>query len=1131
MFLALDILYNGIQTHLRFPVEEQNKIQSEVALSLLGIPRSEVALGIFADVNTYDVDPAEWTQTPLEKKELTDVSNPYEYFTIDDTSSAASSNKFGHGLSHVPEEAGALLEAPPNKTAVLTSKRFFRYQPGRVSAATFGVKTSITPGSLTSSSSQSNRNPAIRKYGIYDNFDGYYWESRDTGKGDQFCVVRRTQALIKHRSGFGTVNDTTFTQKEDYGIVGQPKTDSVDIDFATASANGTTLTYKISHQTASPYSTPVAGMTLIDRDANKGFSDGSTERLKGNTIISSVSINGDDVTLELSTPVKNQFQSSYPSTNAGKFTADFAGDLVIVRDGLVMTHAAMYDPSLLKDDSGTTHEISAIVDTDTLTLSDVTGLKVGQMVRYDCLDSTDSSGELANSLLTCSPNSQAKSLLIISDITGSNVTFTKFTDNTSPSFASVTITAGKHFIKTPVPFIFPSYLRNTLANDNLDTDIMFPYSRNKGSDNVEFTTAPTVVGAIDTTGISAAAPTTFRDQINAVNNGLRCRSLNPTDDSEDTADTRAWSNWIRDNVKPEYYGVYEYRVPRSRFSFDFLDGSANKNFEYSDVVKLSTAGTDTIKYPGQAVPKDDGTSGGKTLAQSQWNIDFEKVIMNKIEFSWYGAVGALFLAYVPVNNDEARWVRVHHIRASNQLKVASLGNATLPITYTVYGGGTEMTAGRAITNRESYAGGKSSSEFVIKYGSSYYIDGGDRGTVKLFNYADADTQQIVSSTYTDTSSDNTLDKFTITLVSNNSSAGQGEIIITQESSPSDIDDLCDDILMGAKVVTDNANDTDLKVEYIERIFGDQSPNTHSAKVILNKEFADASTTNSNKTDIEFKTDSAPVLYGLTSKTEIESSQDFKVRNRVQVYPTKLSVGMTTQNQPTRIELIKNAIYQTDEVFDLAAAADKRLTISGGAVELASGGLPTKLCIGSATSANNNLSSAFGTTFEINKELYGWFRAKDEQGVKRTLFGFVRRVTPELGGTFEYEFHSLDVFTDKLFFDNDVTFLYAKQYMANGSVATVAETATATHEIERLSSIHINKTTRRPIPGTGTRIASFFLENGSEYFDLSPYFDYNKDYISFPLTDIPDNLFLSVKADKVEHASNSQIAASITWEEQ
>ena len=46
------------------PVAEQNKVASEVALSLLGIPRSEVALGIFADVNTYDVNPTEWSASP-----------------------------------------------------------------------------------------------------------------------------------------------------------------------------------------------------------------------------------------------------------------------------------------------------------------------------------------------------------------------------------------------------------------------------------------------------------------------------------------------------------------------------------------------------------------------------------------------------------------------------------------------------------------------------------------------------------------------------------------------------------------------------------------------------------------------------------------------------------------------------------------------------------------------------------------------------------------------------------------------------------------------------------------------------------------------------------------------------------
>ena len=114
------------------PVAEQNKTQSEVALSLLGIPRSEVALGIFADVNTYDVNPTEWT------------SSPEQFSTVSATGIYAGVlQEMGWGLTHVPEESGALLEAPADKTSVLSSKRFFRYQPGRVSSATFGEKKTL----------------------------------------------------------------------------------------------------------------------------------------------------------------------------------------------------------------------------------------------------------------------------------------------------------------------------------------------------------------------------------------------------------------------------------------------------------------------------------------------------------------------------------------------------------------------------------------------------------------------------------------------------------------------------------------------------------------------------------------------------------------------------------------------------------------------------------------------------------------------------------------------------------------------------------------------------------------------------------------------------------------------------
>ena len=101
------------------PVEEQNKQQSEVALSLLGIPRSEVALGIFADVNTYDVNPSEWSAYPEQ------FTNSFQY----SGEGLIHENLGGSedwGLTHIPEEAGAMIEAPSDEYSILTSKRFFR---------------------------------------------------------------------------------------------------------------------------------------------------------------------------------------------------------------------------------------------------------------------------------------------------------------------------------------------------------------------------------------------------------------------------------------------------------------------------------------------------------------------------------------------------------------------------------------------------------------------------------------------------------------------------------------------------------------------------------------------------------------------------------------------------------------------------------------------------------------------------------------------------------------------------------------------------------------------------------------------------------------------------------------------
>jgi hypothetical protein len=102
--------------------------------------------------------------------------------------------------------------------------------------------------------------------------------------------------------------------------------------------------------------------------------------------------------------------------------------------------------------------------------------------------------------------------------------------------------------------------------------------------------------------------------------------------------------------------------------------------------------------------------------------------MFKIEFSWYGAVGAQFLAYVPAGNGEARWVKLHYISAENRFDFPSLRSAYL----------------RLFTSARTTAGTQQAA-FINLYGSSVYIDGGDKGTVTL-NTAALEGSKAINST-------------------------------------------------------------------------------------------------------------------------------------------------------------------------------------------------------------------------------------------------------------------------------------------------------------------------------------------------------------------------------------------------
>ena len=102
--------------------------------------------------------------------------------------------------------------------------------------------------------------------------------------------------------------------------------------------------------------------------------------------------------------------------------------------------------------------------------------------------------------------------------------------------------------------------------------------------------------------------------------------------------------------------------------------------------------------------------------KSKYALSFEDVTMYKIEFSWYGAIGAKFYAYIPVGNGDCRWVLMHTFVIENGLGQPILENPDFRFKYLLYTNFTEDI-------KEPI--------YLYKYGSSCYIDGGDEGTIRL----------------------------------------------------------------------------------------------------------------------------------------------------------------------------------------------------------------------------------------------------------------------------------------------------------------------------------------------------------------------------------------------------------------
>ena len=1387
------------------PVIEQNKVQSEVALSLLGIPRSEVALGIFADVNTYDVNPTEWSSSP-------------QYYNRDVLGN-------GFGIKHLPTEAGALVEAPRDQAAVLTSKRFFRYQPGRVSAATFGVKTSVN-------NSHFARNPVIRKYGIFDNFDGYYWESKQSGQGDNFSCVRRTQSLLKFPgspfgltteilrkpTGNATAGDTftPFNQTDDYRATGKEGSkiegkyfvrernellhdsitlaeaafnnlindtgsafrsyynglstaakqvykdkchrdavfwmnmfvmdlewggdahtrintknyttavlstadrevelytelralilndDTTSVQSATyvtgtnsihntssgersyAGATGTKLTALIGIPIAF-FNEPGLGTVEADNASriaaslqytntnNIQFGDKSRvetlfdtrvhywsyfvtsfaynpntvdDKLAGyqsyefqiNSInaafmppgdfsnlvgyeLSSDSSTGQyypyDTTMTIpasdlpnsNDPVilnadqalalneyyqnikykcardleyvingyKNDLVgggnaetlynasmyyrgsglSIYTQTEAGipqeiakhkhlrdwittdlndsglrlgstsqelidlgdglntglsKIIIDnfseetvqgavlgkrgFAGNLVVFRDGLLMTHAGVNDPNLLKE----VEQIKAHIS-EAPVVSQPTRFKItkgvvtfGQKVRVVTTDGqekiSDSNSSASLGGVTVNiVESRYNQIYTVSRVYGPIGTEFNLQDQDGNDVyayrnpVSNGLITDNIYVELVVPFIGdktynPAYYRlpndqradKTIqdldganvtttyseADDPFPIGIQWPY-RYSSSTLLSDTTA-NYIGHIDTTvdPSTSAGTSSIRQQYDDIN-------FNPE-----------YINWIKNNVKPEFWGVYEYRIPRSRFSHDKLDGQTSKRL-YSD---LATGATGIVR-PGMEVLDEDGIW---VDAISEYDFDFTKVTMLKIEFSWYGAVGALFLAYVPIGNGEARWVRVHHLRASNQLKIASLGNATLPITYNVWGGGSPDTLGDEETKTHTY--GTSQSHHIVKYGASYYIDGGDRGTVRLYSHNNNDVVKGYGK------------KWQINTSTNAGAGADGAVTVSGSTSggtayPNLV------YFMGAQVKTNNPIDTGIKV-----VWADQANN----KVYLSKQ--------PQGTGLTLIPDRSDLVYGLETKDVIYSTiEGNPVRNRVQVYPTKMSTA-NLGSFPVRLQMKRTPVFQT-------------LTQTGANVELAINGEYT-ISPNNLPLVVNETGGAGGVPYLQNgEEIFGWFQGNISDVDDETIFGRLYKKTNE------YYFEVLQSFNGVVKLNDGGKFLkdlrFARSTSDDGTLIEItSETVSETPLADQLTSVKALNNVVVPIPDTGANVATLYLQpTGTEQVNLDTYFDYNKEYLSYPLTNLPETLYFAIDADR-DVDEYAEAAIGLTWEEQ
>ena len=121
------------------------------------------------------------------------------------------------------------------------------------------------------------------------------------------------------------------------------------------------------------------------------------------------------------------------------------------------------------------------------------------------------------------------------------------------------------------------------------------------------------------------------------------------------------------------------------------------------------------------------TSTGHKLSLFDTSLTACNLTMFRIRYSWYGASGADFWAFVPLDRtprpNVPRWVRIQSIPIGGNLQFPSLKNPDKPLTFRIYRRADKISAGNV----------PSANAFLSTFGTSFSIDAGDPKPMEIFS--------------------------------------------------------------------------------------------------------------------------------------------------------------------------------------------------------------------------------------------------------------------------------------------------------------------------------------------------------------------------------------------------------------